>query len=69
MLFGPKGVLAHLQNEPRQVGFAPPGAPQGISKRLERRKMAKQQRINEILEERLKLSRMMSRISLMSMIL
>lgn len=53
LLFGPKGVLAHMRDgEHRQVSTALPGPPQGISKRLERRKLAKQARINEILEER-----------------
>lgn len=53
MLFGPKGVLAHMRDsaEPRQA-LAPPGPPQGISKRLQQRKLAKQARIHEILEER-----------------
>lgn len=52
LLFGPKGVLAHMRDGEQSQVAAPPGPPQGISKRLERRKRAKEARINEILEER-----------------
>lgn len=52
LLFGPKGVLAHMRDGEQSQVAAPPGPPQGISKRLERRQRAKEARINEILEER-----------------
>lgn len=54
LLFGPNGVLAHMRDpEHRHQAMLPPsGPPQGIERRLEERKAAKQARINEILEEK-----------------
>eukprot|EP00439_Symbiodinium_sp_Y106_P042420 s322_g5.t1 len=53
LLFGPNGVLAHMRDpEHRHQAMLPPsGPPQGIERRLEERKAAKQARTNEILEE------------------